>query len=72
MRTNQNKSEAKPIPAKPADTQPPEIAPTSVSDTLAALQVNPDTGLAHAEVDAPRTRHGCKRRNRGTLFRKVQ
>ncbi|MYM96418.1 plasma-membrane proton-efflux P-type ATPase [Rugamonas sp. FT81W] len=29
----------------------PDIATASVSDTLAALHVNPDTGLARAEVD---------------------
>jgi hypothetical protein len=29
----------------------PELASASVSDALAALQVNPDTGLTHAEVD---------------------
>ena len=29
----------------------PDIAAASVPDTLAALHVNPDTGLTHAEVD---------------------
>ncbi|HWX18488.1 MAG TPA: hypothetical protein VN578_01155 [Candidatus Binatia bacterium] len=33
--------------------QPPDIASASVPDTLAALQVNPDIGLARAEVDVP-------------------
>lgn len=37
--------------SKPADTTPPDIATTSVPDTLAALHVNPDTGLTNAEVD---------------------
>ncbi len=35
----------KPAPAKPADTKPPDIASASVPDTLAALKVDPDTGL---------------------------
>ncbi|MHB9004973.1 MAG: plasma-membrane proton-efflux P-type ATPase [Coriobacteriia bacterium] len=58
MTTTQNRSEAKPIPAKPADTKPPEIASASVPDTLAALHVNPDTGLTHAEVDVRRKQNG--------------
>ena len=37
--------------SKPADTKPPDIASASVPDTLASLKVNPDTGLARAEVD---------------------
>lgn len=36
----------------------PDIAVASVPDTLAALQVNPDTGLMHAEVDVRRKAHG--------------
>jgi H+-transporting ATPase len=36
----------------------PDIASASVSDTLAALHANPDTGLSYAEVDARRTEHG--------------
>ena len=35
-----------------------DIAPVPVPDTLVALQVNPETGLTHAEVDARRTEHG--------------
>jgi plasma-membrane proton-efflux P-type ATPase len=58
MTTTPNKSEAKPIPAKPVDTKPPEIASASVPDTLAALHVNPDTGLTHAEVDVRRKQNG--------------
>jgi H+-transporting ATPase len=37
--------------AEPSDT-------ASVPDTLAALHVNPDTGLTHAEVDVRRKEHG--------------
>jgi len=42
----------------PAHGKPPDIASASVPDTLAALQVNPDTGLTHAEVDVRRKEHG--------------
>ena len=58
MRTTPNESEAEPAPSKPANTKPPDIASASVPDTLAALQVNPDTGLTHAEVDIRRKEHG--------------
>src|ERR1035441_6614216 len=44
--------------AKPASGHPPDIATTSVPDTLAALHVNPDSGLTHAEVDVRRKQHG--------------
>ena len=53
-----NKPEAEPAPSKPAIAKPPDIASASVPDTLAALQVNPDIGLAHAEVDARRKENG--------------
>jgi magnesium-transporting ATPase (P-type) len=43
---------------KPANTKPPDIATASVPDALAALHVNPDTGLARAEVDVRRKEHG--------------
>ncbi len=36
---------------KLANAKPPDIASASVPDTLAALQVSPDTGLAPTEVD---------------------
>src|SRR5580692_9941195 len=36
----------------------PDIASASVPDTLAALHVNPDTGLTPAEVDLRRMTHG--------------
>jgi plasma-membrane proton-efflux P-type ATPase len=58
MTRTPNKPEAKPAPAKPADTAPPEIASASVPDTLASLNVNPETGLAHAEVDVRRKKNG--------------
>jgi hypothetical protein len=54
MQPTPNKSEPKSAPAKPAETKPPEIASASVPDTLASLKVNPETGLAHAEVDVRR------------------
>ncbi len=58
MQTTPNKSEAEPAPSKPANAKPPDIASASVPDTLAALHVNPDTGLTHAEVDIRRKEHG--------------
>jgi plasma-membrane proton-efflux P-type ATPase len=58
MPTTPNKSEAEPAPAKPADTKPPDIASASVPDTLAALKVNPETGLTGAEVDTRRKENG--------------
>lgn len=36
----------------------PGLASASVHDTLAALHVNPETGLTHAEVDTRRKEHG--------------
>jgi H+-transporting ATPase len=45
-------------PSNPAKPKPPDIASTSVPDTLAALHVNPDTGLTQAEVDVSRKEHG--------------
>ena len=58
MRTVLNQSNAEPESAKPADTKSPDIATASVPDTLASLHVNPETGLAHAEVDIRRKDHG--------------
>ena len=51
-------AEAEPAPSKPANAKPPDIASASVPDTLAALHVNPDTGLTRAEVDARRKDNG--------------
>ena len=45
-------------PMPPANAKPPAIATASVPDTLATLKVNPDTGLARAEVDARRKESG--------------
>jgi len=44
--------------SKPADATPPDIATSSVPDTLAMLHVNPDTGLTHIEVDVRRKEVG--------------
>lgn len=45
-------------PSNPLDAEAPDIAKASVSDTLAALHVNPDAGLRSAEVDTLRKEHG--------------
>jgi hypothetical protein len=42
----------------PATTKTPEIASASLPDTLVALQVNPETGLTHGEIDARRKEYG--------------
>jgi H+-transporting ATPase len=42
----------------PATDQKPDLASASIPDTLAALGVNPETGLTHAEVDTRRKEHG--------------
>ena len=39
-------------------TRNPTSPSASIPDTLAALHVNPDTGLTHAEVDTRRKEHG--------------
>ncbi len=53
-----SKSEAKPESSTPAPSKPPDIATASVPDTLAALHVNPDTGLTHADVELRRKENG--------------
>jgi len=58
LQTTPNKSQAEPAPSKPANAKPPGIASASVSDTLATLKVNPETGLTHAEVDTRRKENG--------------
>ena len=58
VRTTPNQSEGEPAPSKSANATPPDIASASVPDTLAALHVNPDAGLTHAEVDVRRKEHG--------------
>ncbi len=42
----------------PASARGPNIASASVPATLAALRVNPDTGLSRSEVDARHEAHG--------------
>ena len=60
MKTVIEKSAAE-IPAlKSATAKAPDIASASVPDTLTVLQVNPDTGLTHAEVDIRRKERGCR------------
>ncbi|MHB8723150.1 MAG: plasma-membrane proton-efflux P-type ATPase [Steroidobacteraceae bacterium] len=44
--------------ATPATAKPPDIAGASVAGALAALQVNPDTGLTSAETDVRRREYG--------------
>ena len=53
-----NKREANPVSSKPSNATAPGIAAASVPDTLAALYVNPETGLTRAEVDVRRKEHG--------------
>ena len=58
MQAAPEKSEAQPVRSKPATAKAPDFATASVPDTLAALHVNPDTGLTRAEVDVRRKEHG--------------
>ena len=58
MRMTPNKPEVEPVPSKAANAKPPDIASASASDTLAALHVNPETGITSAEVDTRRQEHG--------------
>ncbi|MBE0603490.1 MAG: plasma-membrane proton-efflux P-type ATPase [Deltaproteobacteria bacterium] len=58
MRTNPDNPEAGPAPSKPANLKSPDIASASIPDTLAALHVDPGSGLSHAEVDVRRKEHG--------------
>jgi plasma-membrane proton-efflux P-type ATPase len=46
------------LASKQPAAKAPDIAAASLPETLAALKVNPDTGLAHAEVDVRRKEHG--------------
>jgi H+-transporting ATPase len=57
MRSTANKSETA-SPSAPATAKPPDIASASISDTFAALQVNPDIGLTQAEAEIRRKEHG--------------
>jgi H+-transporting ATPase len=54
MQTPRDNSEAEPPTGKKA----PDIASVAVPAALAALHVNPETGLAHAEVNIRRQEHG--------------
>src|SRR5271163_1807982 len=58
MPTAISKSGTEAASPKPTNVNPLDIASVSVPDTLAALHVNPDTGLTHAEVDASRKENG--------------
>src|ERR1017187_2460978 len=58
MQTTPDKSETEPAPSKPGNTKPPGIVSASDPETLAALKVNPETGLARAEVDTRRQENG--------------
>ena len=58
MQTTPDTSKAGQAPSRPTNVKPPDIASASVPDTLASLKVNPETGLARAEVDARRKEHG--------------
>lgn len=56
MGTPTNRSNAR--PPRPKLANAPNIATASVPNTLAALDVTPDAGLTHAQVDTRRTAHG--------------
>ncbi len=58
METTPNKTAVKPVPAAPVNAKAPDIAAKSIPDTLAALKVNPETGLTSAEVDVRRKENG--------------
>ena len=55
MQTVAKKSVVESPSSKPTPKEP-DIASASVPDTLAALHMNPETGLTHAEVE---TRHAA-------------
>ncbi len=50
--------QAEPMPPQPADPESLTLASSPVPETLAALQVNPETGLTPAEADLRRKQHG--------------
>jgi H+-transporting ATPase len=54
----QGKSEAKPLSSNPVNVNAPGIATASAPNPLAALDVNPGTGLTRAEVDVRRKQYG--------------
>ena len=57
MQTATKKAGTAPL-LMPTTAKAPDIASASVPNTLAALHVNPDTGLTNAEVDVRRKEHG--------------
>jgi Cation transporter/ATPase, N-terminus len=58
MPTAAKESETKPLRSMPATAKAPDIASASIPDTLAALHVNPATGLTHGDVEICRKEHG--------------
>ena len=56
MQTVTKKSVVESPSSKPTTAKEPNIASVPVPDTLAALHMDPETGLTHAEVD---TRHAA-------------
>ena len=58
MQTTTKKSGTESPQLMPASANVPDIASASVPATLAALHVNPETGLTRAEADARRKAHG--------------
>ena len=58
MQKATNKPEAEPPRLMPVTARALEIASASLPDTLAALHVNPATGLTHGEVETCRKEHG--------------
>ena len=58
MQTVTKKSVVESPPSKPTVPKKPDIASLPVPDMLAALHVNPETGLTRAEVDTRRKEHG--------------
>jgi magnesium-transporting ATPase (P-type) len=58
MATAPKQSEAVFPPSRPVAGKIPDIVAASLPETLAALQVNPDTGLTKTEVDARLKAHG--------------
>jgi H+-transporting ATPase len=58
MRATLDKSEAKPAPSQSGSAKAPDIAKASLPDTLTTLRVNPETGLASAEVETRRKENG--------------
>ena len=58
MQTTLNKSLAESVTPNSANVTPADIATASIADTLAALSVNPNTGLTLAEVASRRKEHG--------------